>query len=216
MIPLEKEIKKEVKKNDYRFVLFLNDEVISETGFPSDVYSLPSNKFVNIKDVASEMIRNIQQTMSLSTDSLTTVVNGYDLLSEYKKMYKIQFGSDYNNSILNRKSLGEYINDKNEVIHKIKKNDTFQNNSDDKVYYSNKDERFKFVLFLGETPVIERNFFIKKYNPNTRFSLEFIECIDYVVSLIKNQIKIVDTNYMLDKLNNQFFTKEMFNNLNEN
>jgi hypothetical protein len=196
-------------KEQYRFVLYLNDEVITESGFPSDVYK---TRFVNIRELAPELIKMLQQTLSLQ--NVTTKINGYDLIAEYQKALKPYKGSV--KSKLERVSEGEFINDKGEVLHKVRNGSTYFTKEGEKAYFSNKAEQFKFVLFLGDNSVIERNFFVKRYNPKTRFSLELNETISDVVSLLKNQFKIIDSNYLIDQFNGKSYSKEFVTNLGDN
>lgn len=196
-------------KEQYRFVLYLNDEVVTERSFPSEVYK---TKFANLRELAPDLIKMLQQT--LSKQNVTTKLNGYDLIGEYLKSYNPYKDKVF--SKLERVSEGEYINNNGEVIFKVKNGSHYQTRDGETAYFNNKEEQFKFIVFLGDSLVIERNFFVKRYNPKTRFSLELNETVLDIVELLKNQIKIIDTNHSLNQFNNKFFNKELITNLSEN
>lgn len=158
-----------LNKENYRFCLCLNDELISERIFPADVYSMDVRSGVNLrdmpvddpssKDAPTEMIRNLQRILSIPSQKLNFIINGVDVL-KYHKEWNESYNISGDDSQLCRKSQGFM---------------------DETGFYRNPDEQFKFILYLNDNHVIERNFLVKKFNPEARFSSQLSNYIEELV-----------------------------------
>lgn len=175
--------------NDFfKFGLYLNDEPIMEEIF--DRTFIP--KEINLKSQANDYIKTFKKALSLRNNQLKSDNNlkTNKALNSYKENLKF-FKFKNEDSILVRKSEGE----KNE-----------------EGFYENPEENFKFVLFNVSNQesniVIERNFYITYFNPNTRFSTELTESFRDVVADIKDVLKKRDINFLYDYFENPWKHKQ--------
>ncbi len=152
-------------KDLFRFVLILNDEKISERTFPGDMYNQYVRFGVDIKAIASNIIKGFQSILSTDKKDLNYVIHGIDVLKEYTNSLKINNISISDSKLKPASKNGKYIE-----------------NEGGKSYYECLDEKFKFVLYINDNMVIERNFFVKNYNPTSRFSLELSNEMNYIVN----------------------------------
>jgi hypothetical protein len=165
-------------KDQYRFVLYLNDGPILERVFRADVYNVKS-RTLNLKDVANDIIKGFRTILSNKDSNLT--------IDKYLKTYKsgVKFFGLTNDE---DKSVRVSLTPEQELL----------NNAND--YYSNANENFKYVLYYND--VIERNFCIKNYNPNARFSLDLTNYFnDIVEKYIEPHIKQKDCDLMWNEYN---------------
>lgn len=165
------------EKDFYRFVLYLNGQPISQTEFPAHTYNQNVRYFVNIKELAPDFIKSLQNVLSLKDKDLNLKLENYNFIKEYNKVLSINkklisLSPELNK--INRLSEGTYLDGR----------------------YVNEQEQFKFVLYLNENHIIERNFFVKNFNPKSRFSIDLIETIIEIIDDIKNHIKKQDSQYM--------------------
>lgn len=165
------------EKETYRFALFLNNEVIAERIFPADVYNQFVRYSINIRELASDMIKGFQNVLQTQDNKLTFEYDNYDLLDHYINTNHNHLSSK--DSKIVRQSVGKLGEDG---------------------FYINPDEQFKFILFLNDNHVIERNFFVKRYNPNSRYSVDLMYHFEHVVKDIQNFIKKKDVSVMWEEL----------------
>jgi hypothetical protein len=174
----------EVKNKDsFNFVLFLNNEIILNRTFDGGVFEQTTKETINIRDRAKDYIYSFKKSLSSRDNDLSFELSGYDLLGSYLKLLAIN-SVDINDSKLKISTSG-LIEDG---------------------YYVNKDENFKFVLYYKDKSVIERNFYVKDYNPKSRFSVELLETFNDVVYDIESSIKDADMKniYKMEKKNYSF------------
>jgi len=62
-------------------------------------------------------------------------------------------------------------------------------------------KKFEFVLYINENIICQRFFSVKKYNPKIIKSLELVDCLNYVVSLIENDLKEKSMDYLYNQYN---------------
>ncbi len=166
------------ERDFYRFVLYLNGQIISQTEFPAYVYNQNVRYFVNIKELAPEFIKSLQGVLSSRDENLELTFNGYNLFKEYQKQLSI-----------NKKVVNAFPAPLNK-LDRINEEEYVEGR------YTNKGEQFKFILYINENHIIERNFYVKNYNPKSRFSADLVETIYDIVSDIKQHIKKNDDVYM--------------------
>jgi hypothetical protein len=167
----------------FKFGLYLNNQPITERIF--DKNYIPN---INLKDVAKNYIKQFVSVLSAPDNSL----NIDKALLSYKKAvannnitYKNKKGELVSDNILERKSVGS-VNEEG--------------------FYENKDENFKFILFnqgainekgeVYDAVVIERNFIVKNYNPNSRFSYNLNDTLNNIVTDIQAILKDRDSELM--------------------
>jgi hypothetical protein len=163
-----------IVKDQYRFVLYLNDKAILERVFRADVYNVKS-RTLNLKDVANDIIKGFRDILSSKDNNL--IIDKY--LKTYKGGVKF-FGLTKDED----KSVRVPLTSEQEGL----------NNTNG--YYLNAGENFKYVLYYNDNYVIERNFCIKNYNPNARFSLDLTNYFDDIVNYIQAHIKQKDCDLM--------------------
>ena len=62
-------------------------------------------------------------------------------------------------------------------------------------------KKFEFILYINGNIICQRFFSVKKYNPKVIRSLELVECLNYVVSLIENDLKLKSMDYLYSQYN---------------
>lgn len=165
----------------FRFVLMLNDETLLDRCFDGSIYNHDPKFPINIKKQAQGFIYGFQK--HLSRTNVTTRGNGYDFVGDYLKRSKDLKDNNFNNVKLKKRGDGEWIVDKVDS---------------DKKYYENTNENFRFILFLNDKHIIERNFYVMNYNPYTRFSTELNSYFNDVVLDIQSYLKYRDSSVMWD------------------
>lgn len=157
----------EVNGNDmFKFVLSFNEQPILQRGFSGDVYEQITKGSINLRDRTKEYIYNLKKVLASKDDDLSFELMGYNLLDSYLELLELN-NIDVNDSLLRISKAGG-IRDG---------------------YYVNDEENFKFVLYYDNKSIIERNFYVKNYNPNSRFSVDLIDTFDDIVSDIQIVIK---------------------------
>lgn len=166
----------------FKFGLYLNNQPIIEEIF--DKTYLPRE--INLKNVANEYIKLFKNTLSLRNENITTD-SYFKTYNKLAKFYKLED----NDNITKRNNSG-FINEEG--------------------YYQNDNENFKFILFniqgTEKNIVIERNFAIKNYNPNTRFSYELLETFQEVLGKIKDELKQKDIESLYQFFESRNYYKE--------
>ena len=62
-------------------------------------------------------------------------------------------------------------------------------------------KKFEFILYINGNIICQRFFSVKKYNPKVVRSLEVVECLNYVVSLIEEDLKLKSMDYLYSQYN---------------
>lgn len=62
-------------------------------------------------------------------------------------------------------------------------------------------KKFEFILYINGNIICQRFFSVKKYNPKVVRSLELVECLNYVVSLIEDDLKLKSMDYLYSQYN---------------
>ena len=62
-------------------------------------------------------------------------------------------------------------------------------------------KKFEFILYINGNIICQRFFSVKKYNPKVVRSLEVVECLNYVVSLIEDDLKLKSMDYLYSQYN---------------
>jgi hypothetical protein len=161
-------------KDQYKFGLYLNDSPILERVFRADVYNVKSRN-LNLKDVANDIIKGLRDILSTNDSNLN--------IDKYLKTYKedVKF---FGLSKEHDKSVRTPLSFEQEAL----------NNTNG--YYLNNNENFKYILYYNGNYVIERNFCVKNYNPNARFSAELTNYFNDIVKYIELHIKQKDSDFM--------------------
>jgi hypothetical protein len=179
-------------KNNFKLGIYLADQeqldTIIERVFSADLYSPQVRNTIDIKNYYPTILKGINQLFN--KQSFNHKLNEYDLLGKYEDLLS-QYGIDYSNSKLSRPNVHEiFIDDRANVGQKITISGV----------------PIKIGLYLNDNPIIERIIYIRKYNPNVRFSTELYDFVADTVNDICEDIKTKDIAYQLNEQNN-FYTK---------
>lgn len=171
-------------ENNFKFGLYLRNEIIHERIFSADLYNPLVRYFVNIKDIIPSIISNFQDVLE-SRKATFVDEYGYNSLNYYLSSFLNKDEADK----LTKPESGNYQNPN--------------------VKYQGKGVEFKFVLFINNKPIVERYFYLENYNPRTRFSNELRDIMDLIVKAIQNYLLKADKHHMWN--DNYLITKYELN-----
>lgn len=164
------------KENYYRFSLYLEDEVINETMFSADVFNPVVRYSVDIRKNITLFINKLQKVLSSKSLNYTIHFNdkSYNLLNNYKNNLKL-FNKDFGNKLVLPADKTVEINGK-----KIS------------------GVEFKFGFYINDNPIVEITFYVKGYNPSSRFSTELSLVVNEISNQIYESLKNSDVDHMWD------------------
>ena len=153
-------------KGYYKLSLQLNGQPIMERVF--DIYNKININFS--KEEATSFIHAFKEVLASYDSRLDFELNNYDLLDDYQwKVSKDRPGKQ-DNKLLKNQSQGDTS----------------------KGYYVNEQEKFRYIFSLNDNTIIERNFFVKNYNPNARFSVNLLEVFNRISEDFAYKVKELD------------------------
>jgi len=168
------------QENNFKFGLFLKQENVTEKIFSADLYNPVVRYSVNIREMIPKIIGSLQGVLQSKSKDLTFVDDhDYNSLEFYKSLCEIN-NLDY---------------------FKLKVPVQYPKSTvgpDTKHYQKRGGTEFKFGLYINANTIVERNFYVDNYNPESRFSLELIDAVNLIVENIKNYLKNSDLNHMWD------------------
>lgn len=167
-----------ITEDFYKLGLYLNDQPIMERIFDANVYNPEVRKGVEIRHMARDLIKMFQNTLQNEKPTFLNGINGKSVIENYERLHELD-AKGYDDK-LTRLSYGRMVEDSKKGIK----------------YYENKKEQFKYVLFLNDFHIIERNFVVFNYNPDSRFSIELEETFNEVIDMIKEDIKKKDCDFL--------------------
>lgn len=169
----------EEKGNVFKFGLYQENDVVSETMFSADVFNPVIRYSVDIRSDVSSIISRLQRVLSTRNSQLNFKFDFNDISYDNLKTYKDSIhGVDINN----------YLTKLSKPKTKKK---TIKGNVISGVEY-------KFGLYINNNPIVERIFYVNNYNPNSRFSNELASVTNEIVSSIIEQLKKSDVKHMWD------------------
>lgn len=176
--------------NLFKFGIYLGNEPISERVFSGDDFNQVTMYQIDIRRIIGSIQRRVQTV--LSSTNLTYNVNGYNTLEYFKKMNK-----DYGYSILDTPE------EKTVTINKkVYNKEDNKSTIEEKIY---KGVEVKIGFYLNDKTIFERNVYVNRFNPKSRFSNEMYEVVYEIVDEIRDKIKNDDNNQMwedFDLINN--------------
>lgn len=170
--------KQETKENNFKFGLFLRSDKVYEKLFSADLYNPVVRYSVNIREMIPKIVLSLQTTLQTKSKDLNFVDKfGYNSLDEYKRLCDIN-DLDY---------------------YKLKVPTNFpKTNHGGKPYMMRGGTEFKFGLYINHNTIVERNFYVDNYNPESRFSTQLMDVINVIVENISTHLKHSDLNHMWD------------------
>lgn len=168
------------EENVFKFGLYQEDSIVSETIFSADMYNPVVRYSVDIRSDISKIISNLQRVLSTKNDFLLN--------------FNFDFGNVKYNSLEEYKASIQEI-DTQEFITKLSKPNIKKKTIKGKVISG---AEFKFGLYINDNPIVERVFYVSRYNPKARFSLELASAINDIINEIQSQLKESDVKHMWD------------------
>ena len=161
------------QENNFKFGVYLRNEKIYEKIFSADLYNPVVRYSVDIRDKIPSIISNLQNLLQ-SQDLNFTNEFGFNTKEYYKHICKI-------NRMQPIKLFVPTVN-KDVILPKTK--------------FQGKGTEFKFGVYINMNPIVERNFYVEDYNPESRFSNEFYELLNDIVDYLRSYLKKSDHNHM--------------------
>lgn len=158
-------------ENSFKFGLYLRNEKIFERIFSADLYNPVVRYSVDIRENIPSIIAGLQEVLQ-SEDLTFEDSNGVNTKDYYKHICKI-----------NR-------------MHPIKLFVPTSYRDDTKSRFHGKGTEFKFGVYINTNPIVERNFYVEKYNPESRFSNELSEVLNEIVNYLESYLLKSDKNHM--------------------
>ncbi len=169
----------EKQDNNFRFVLFLKADKITEELFSADLYNPVVRYSVNIREMIPTIISSLQKTLSTRSNDLSFVdKHGYNTLKYYKHLCE--------------------INELDYFKLRIPQQQVKINPLTGKPYSQKGGTEFKFGLYINQNTIVERNFYVDGYNPEARFSNELVKTIGRIVEALEDYLRKTDVNHMWD------------------
>jgi hypothetical protein len=171
-------------ENNFKFGVYLRNEKIYERIFSADIYNPVVRYSVDIRDKIPTIISNLQAQLSMNSSNINfnhipdTESDGFEFetMAYYKHICKI-------NRMQPIKLFVPTVN-KDSSLPKSK--------------YQGRGTEFKFGVYINANPIVERNFYVENYNPETRFSSEFYSLLNDIVDYLCSYLKKSDFNHMWD------------------
>jgi len=160
-------------ENNFKFGLYLRGEKIYERIFSADLYNPVVRYSVDIRENIPSIISSIQEILQSNNLTHTNFLNK-NSMSYYEYICKIN------------------------KMHPIKLfvPQPYGNKEDSKTKFQGKGTEFKFGVYINTNPIVERNFYVDKYNPESRFSNELPELLDEIVKYLQNHLRNSDLKHM--------------------
>lgn len=168
------------QENNFKFGIYLRNEVIAEKIFSADQYNPVVRYSVNIREMIPNIISEIQSVLQTNSDVLT---------------FENQHG--WNNALDYYKMLCD-VNDLNYFKLKVPVQQQKNNPVSGKPYPMKGGTEFKFGLYINQHPIVERNFYVDGFNPEARFSIDFMKTVRGIVESLETHLVKADRNQMWD------------------
>lgn len=167
------------QEHNFKFGIYIRNEKIIEKIFSADLYNPVVRYSVNIRDMIPSIIGDIQNLLQTKSEDLQFENEIWkNSLVFYKKM------CDINNL--------DYF--KLKVPNQVQKNNFINGKS----YPSKSGTEFKFGLYINSNPIVERNFYVDNYNPESRFSIDIYELVCDIISRLEKYLIKSDVSQMWD------------------
>lgn len=160
--------------NEFKFSLYQGDVLLSERVFDADQFNPFTRYSIDIRDLLSRVITNLQRT--LSRKSYTTQIDDDLDLYQYRMKMINSYPTEYKKSMkYNPKPITYKIDDK--VIRGVE---------------------CKMGLYINNKPIVERTFYVDGFNAVSRWSLDVMGVVTEITNSILNKIKNTDIKNMWD------------------
>jgi hypothetical protein len=162
-------------ENSFKFGVYQGDSAIIERQFSADYFNPVVRYSVDVREMIPSIISRLQKILSRRNVSFV-----YDL------------GNDKDINLL-----GFYKNELRKyskfIDNKLEKPQIVTHNINGKII---RGVECKFGLYINDNPIVERNFYVDKYNPASRFSTEIVDVVEMISDEIFEYLKEEDVNHM--------------------
>jgi len=165
---------KKVYSNDFTFLLFQEDGLLTGREFSADQYNPFTRYSVDIRGILPGIITKMQKVLS-KRNYETQVSSDLDLYKFNQKMIKLYPMSKRNNMRYRPQSIIRHIESK-----------------------TIKGVECKIGLYINENPIVERIFYVDGFNSVAKWSLDIVYAVTDVVNSISKLIKDNDITNMWD------------------
>ncbi|NJO62857.1 MAG: hypothetical protein HC836_32925 [Richelia sp. RM2_1_2] len=173
-------------ENLFKFSLYQDNEIVTERVFSADTFNPMARYSVNIKELLPSIIQRLQKLLSKRNPT-------------YREDYgekTIDFLSEYQNAL---KSYGFSTEPNKLTPPQIKSVDI--HDSAGNLIKTITGVECKFCFFINNNMIVERIFYVDKYNPAIRFSTDIVNTVNDITEDIFSVIKRNDSNNIWDDFN---------------
>ena len=158
-------------ENYFKFGLYLRNEKIYEKIFNADLYNPVVRYSVDVRENIPSIISGLQEILQAKDLTFNEPITDKNTKEYYKMICKLN------------------------KMHPIK---LFipHNKESSNSKYQGKGTEFKFGVYINTNPIVERNFYVEKYNPEARFSNELPVMLDGIVNYLETYLKNSDVTHM--------------------
>jgi len=173
------------KRNVFKFSLYQENLLLCEMILDADQFNPFTRYSINIRDILPKSIVMLQKVLSKRTQNYDFIIdigknsNGqncsYDLLELYRKNIE-SYPSEIRNLLeYNPQPIVQFIDDK--TIRGVE---------------------CKIGMYINDNPIVERLFYVDRYNPEARLSVDLLNTFIYIVDEIYKKIKKTDIKNIWD------------------
>lgn len=154
---------------DFKFKVTQGDNLLMEKSFQADCFNPPTRYSVDIRDKIPSISNRLQSCLSRRNKDIINKDFSVDTLNSYIDTFKL-FSNDMRESKLYRPREVEFsFGDK--TIHGVP---------------------CRFGLYINDKPIVERDFYVRNYNPNVRFTFDLYYLINEIVDEINTYLITLD------------------------
>lgn len=181
--------------NNFKFALTQGDAVLFQRVFDGNQFSLHTRSYIDIRKILPSSINQLQKVLSKNGYNTKLSVEG-DKITTEGKLIK---GKYYN-------LFGEYIKDIDSFPANMRKELEYNPESVSFKVNANtprgiesmtiRGVECKIALYRNDLPIVERLFYVDRFNPIARWSVDLTTACEYIVDDIFNIITRSDISYL--------------------
>lgn len=162
-------------ENTFKFGVYQGKSVVIERQFTADYFNPVVRYSVDVREMIPYIISRLQK-----------------ILSRRNLDFIYELGNEEEINLLNQYK-GELRKYNKFIDNKLEKPPIVTHNINGKII---KGVECKFGLYINDNPIVERNFYVDKYNPASRFSIEIIDVVNTISEEIFDYLKDEDVKHM--------------------
>lgn len=164
-------------ETEFNFKVFQGENLLIESIFPTSATNFHplTRNFVDIREQIPNISNRLHKVLSLHDDDLVFEDYDVNLKARYINTFKL-FNNNFKNSILAEQIEGTF---------------TFKDNVFNGV-------PCRFGLYINDNPIVERDFYVKNYNPNVRVSFNLYYLVEEIVVELYDELLKIDKKNIWD------------------